>query len=338
MSTPRQWRLFAFNRRQFSVGLASIGLAGIPVVSTAEDKAASYPTKPIKVLISVPPGGTMDVLTRAISNAVRESLGVIILDHKSGANGNIAMEAAKVADPDGHTLLLGTASMLTMNPHTYKEFRVDVFKDFEPIVLASRFELALAVHASVPANTLPELLTWLKANPSKAVMASYGAGTPGHFLIEMLSAATGIKIQHVPYRGATQAMQDLMGGQVLMLANTVGGTVPFLQSGKIKVLATSGQKRSPFMPAIPTFVELGYPSVTATAWFSYLAPKGTPIKILDRLNAEFNKAIQSREVRAQLLSNGMYPVGGTRAELAQTMKVDYAHWGQVVKATGFEAN
>ncbi len=323
------------SRRQtlqtLAVSAGSLALPGIALAQT-------FPTKPIRVLIPVPPGGTMDVLTRAIAAHVKDSLGTVILEHKSGANGNIAMEAAKAAEPDGHTLVLGTASMLAMNPHTYKDIRFDPIKDYEPIVLAARFELALNVHPSVPANNLKELIEWIKANPAKASIASYGAGTPAHFLVEMLNDAAGIKATHVPYRGATGARQDILGGQILMFFDVVGGTIAHRNSGKVKVLATSGTTRSPFMPDVPTFGELGFPKVQAAAWFSYLAPAKTPKAVLDRLHSEFNKAVTSREVRAQLLAAGMYPVGGTRAELTQRIKEDSAHWARVVKATGFVAS
>ncbi len=322
-------------RRQ-TLGALAAGLGSLALPSTGA--AQSFPTKPIRVLIPVPAGGTMDVLTRAIAAYVKDSLGTVILDHKSGANGNIAMEAAKAADPDGHTLVLGTASMLTMNPHTYKDVKFDPIKDYEPIVLASRFELALNVHPSVPANNLKELIEWIKANPAKASIASYGAGTPSHFLIEMLNEAAGIKAIHVPYRGSTGARQDILGGQILIFFDVVGGSIAHRNSGKVKILATSGTTRSPFMPDVPTMIEQGFPSLRAGAWFSYLAPAKTPKAVMERLHLEFNKAVQSREVRSQLLTAGMYPVGGTRAELTAKIKEDSAQWARVVKATGFVAS
>ena len=326
------------NRRKVLTALGNVlgGVAVAPLTSPA--RAQAFPTKPIKILIGVPPGGTQDVLTRAIANQLRDSLGVIVIEHKSGANGNIAMEAVKASDPDGHTLVLGTASMLAMNPYTYKEIRFDSLKDFEPIVLGARFELAMNVHPDVPATTLAELIAWAKANPAKASFASYGAGTPSHFLGEMLNEAAGIKMTHVAYRGSPGARQDILGGQIPIFFDVVGGTISHFRAGRVKVMATSGISRSPFLPDVPTFVELGFPKVTATAWFSYLAPARTPKAVLDRLNTEFNKALNSREVRQQLLSAGMYPVGGTRTDLAQKIREDSAQWARVVKATGFVAN
>jgi tripartite-type tricarboxylate transporter receptor subunit TctC len=324
----------SINRRKVVAALG--GIAVVPLAQLA--RAQAFPTKPIKILIGVPPGGTQDILTRAIANQLRDSLGVIVIEHKSGANGNIAMEAVKSADPDGHTLVLGTASMLTMNPHTYKEVRFDSLKDYEPIVLGARFELAMNVHPDVPASTLAELIAWAKANPAKASFASYGAGTPSHFLGEMLNEAAGIKMTHVPYRGSAGARQDVLGGQIPIFFDVVGGSISHFRAGRVKVLATSGASRSPFLPDVPTFIELGFPKVTATAWFSYLAPAKTPKAVVDRLNSEFNKALNSREVRQQLLAAGMYPVGGTRAELMHKIRDDSAQWVRVIKATGFVAS
>ena len=324
------------NRRQIAAGLAGTSLASLPILSSAQGTASGYPAKPVRVLISVPAGGTMDVLTRAIANALRDSFGTIILDHKSGANGNIAMELMKQAEPDGHTLLLGTASMLTINPHAYKEFRIDVFKDFEPIVLATRFGTALCAHPSVPANNWTELVAWLKADPANTTIASYGLGSLGHFVLELLERSLGIKLNHIPYRGATQAMQDLLGGQVKLFINTIGGSVAPYQAKRIKVFATSDIKRSPFLPDVPTFAELGHPKVVGAGWFSYLAPKGTPKPILAKLNAAFNQALQSRELRSHLLANGQYPEGGTPQELTQLIQSDYKKWGDLARAINLQ--
>jgi tripartite-type tricarboxylate transporter receptor subunit TctC len=319
------------NRRNAIAAITSLAVG-------SSASAQAYPSKPIKLLIGVPPPGTQDVLARAIANQVKDSLGTIIIEHKSGANGNIAMETVKAAEPDGYTLVLGTASMLTMNPYTYKEIRFDPLKDFEPIVLAARFELALNVHPSVPANNVKELVAWVKANPDKASFASYGAGTPSHFLGEMLNEAAGINMTHVPYRGSAGARQDILGGQILIFLDVVGGSISHFRAGKVKVLATSGATRSPFLPDVPTFVEQGFPTLQASAWFSFLAPAKTPKPILDRLHSEYNNAINTREVRQQLLTAGMYPVGGSRAELTQKIKDDSAQWARVVKTTAFVAN
>ncbi|MDN8614504.1 Bug family tripartite tricarboxylate transporter substrate binding protein [Variovorax ginsengisoli] len=322
----------AFDRRR---ALAALGGLALAPLARAQ---AFTPGQPIKVLIGVPAGGTQDVLTRAIAHEVRDSLGPLIIDNRSGAAGRIAAEAVKNAAPDGRTLLLGTASMMAMFPSAYRSLSYDPIKDFIPIVNAARFELALVVSKDVPANTLAEFITWARAQGDKLSFGSYGAGTPSHFLGEMLNRSAGLKMVHVPYRGSTPARQDVMGGQIPVYFDTVGGALQMQPGGRVKVLATSGEKRSPLMPDLPTFTEAGLKDVVATAWFAYYAPLKTPQPIVDKLRAEFTRAVNSREVRQQLLQNGMYPVGDGPEALLKTMREDTARWGGIMKAVNFQAN
>jgi tripartite-type tricarboxylate transporter receptor subunit TctC len=324
-----------FDRRQIVAALGGLALAPLAPLANAQ---AFTPGQPIKVLIGVPAGGTQDVLTRAIAEQVRDTLGPLIVDNRSGAAGRIAVEAVKTAPPDGRTLLLGTASMMTMFPSAYRQLSYDPIKDFVPIVNAARFELALVVHKDVPANTLAEFIAWAKAQGDKLSFASYGAGTPSHFLGEMLNRAAGLKMVHVPYRGSTPARQDVMGGSVPVYFDTVGGAQQMVPSGRVKVLATSGEKRSPLMPNLPCFVESGYKDVVATAWFAYYAPLKTPQPVVDKLRAEITRAINTREVRQQLLQNGMYPVADNSEALLKTMREDTARWAGIMKAVSFQAN
>ena len=322
----------ACTRRTALTRLSS--LAGVLALPAG---AQTFPAKPIKVLIGVPAGGTQDVLTRAIADAVRSSLGPIIIENKSGAAGRIAAETVKNAEPDGYTLLLGPASVMAMFPNAYAKLNYDPINDFAPIINAASFELALCVHKDVPAQTLAEFVTWAKSQGDKVSFASYGAGTPSHFLGEMLNRAAGLQMVHVPYKGSTPARQDVMGGSIPVYFDTVGGAITMQPSGRVKVLATSGLKRSPPMPAIPTFVESGYRDVVASAWFSYFAPAKTPKPVLDKLRAEFTTAVNSREVRQQLLLNGMYPVGDGPEAVLNTLREDTARWGRIMKATNFVA-
>jgi tripartite-type tricarboxylate transporter receptor subunit TctC len=323
---------FTLRRRRALAALAAATLA--PLASAQ----AFTPGAPIKVLIGVPAGGTQDVLTRAIAHEVRDTLGPLVVDNRSGAAGRIAVETVKNAAPDGRTLLLGTASMMTMFPNAYRQLSYDPVKDFVPIVNAARFELALVVHKDVPVDTLPEFIAWAKGQGDKLSFASYGAGTPSHFLGEMLNRAAGLKMVHVAYRGSTPARQDLMGGTVPVYFDTVGGALQLQATGRVKVLATSGDKRSPLMPSLPTFVEAGYKDVVAAAWFAYYAPRSTPQPIVDKLRAEFTRAVNAREVRQQLLQNGMYPVGDGPEALLKTMREDTARWGGIMRAVNFTAN
>lgn len=323
------------NRRRRSV-LATLGaLAMVPIAQAAQ--AQKTDAGPIRILIGTPAGGTQDVLTRAIAQEVRDTLGPLILDNRSGAAGRIAVEAAKNAPPDGHTLLLGTAGMMTMFPGAYKNLGYDPIRDFQPIVNAARFELALVVNASVPVNTLAEFITWAKTQGEAVTFASYGAGTPSHFLGEMLNRAAGLRMLHVAYRGSTPARQDVMGGTVQVYFDTVGGAQQMLPTGRVKVLATSGEQRSPLMPDRPTFVEAGYRDVVATAWFAYYAPLKTPAGTVERLRAEFTRAVNTREVRQLLLQNGMVPVADGPQALLRTMREDTARWTGIMRAVNFQA-
>lgn len=326
--------LFCLTSRRAALGLMG-SLALVPWA-----RAQTFPAKPIKVLIGVPAGGTQDVLTRAIAEAVRTSLGPLVIDNRGGAAGRIAVEVVKNAEPDGHTLLLGTAGMMTMFPSAYKSLNYDPVKDFVPIINAASFELAMVVNKDVPAATVADFIAWARTqgdNGSKLSFASYGAGTPSHFLGEMLNRAAGLRMLHIPYKGSTPARQDVMGGTVPLYFDTVGGAITMLPSGRVKVLATSGSRRSPPMPSIPTFVELGYKDVIAAAWFSYYAPAATPKPVLDKLRAEFARAVNSREVRQQLLVNGMYPVGDGPDALLKTMREDTERWRNIMRATNFVA-
>ncbi len=324
--------MMTHNRRTVLQSMAAVAAAGVlPTRAFAQ----TYPSKPIKILIGVPAGGTQDVLTRALAESLRSSLGPIIIDNKSGGSGRVAVETVKNAEPDGHTLLLGPMSLMTMFPSAYKKLNYDPFADSIPIVSAASFELALCVHSSVPANNLAEFVAWTKTQGNKVNFASYGAGTPSHFLGEMLNQSAGLQMVHIPYKGSTPARQDLMGGQVQAYFDTVGGAITMQQTGRIKVLATSGSKRSPPLPSIPTFVESGYKDVTAAAWFAYYAPAKTPKPIVDKLRAEFMRAVNSRDLRQQLLINGMYPVGDGPEALVKTMREDTARWAKIMKSTNF---
>jgi tripartite-type tricarboxylate transporter receptor subunit TctC len=319
-------------RRKLFAALGALALTRVAGAQTWT------PGTPIRVLVGVPAGGTQDVLTRAIAEQVRDSLGPLIVENKSGAAGRIAAEDVKNAAPDGRTLLLGTAGMMTMFPSAYRSLSYDPMRDFVPIINAARFELALVVSKDVPADTLAQFLVWARAQGNKLSFASYGAGTPSHFLGEMLNRAAGLKMVHVPYRGSTPARQDVMSGIVPVYFDTVGGAILMQPTGRVKVLATSGEKRSPLLPGLPTFTEAGLKDVVATAWFAYYAPARTPQPIVDKLRTEFTRAVDSRQVREQLLINGMVPVADGGDALLKTMREDTARWSSIMKAVNFQAN
>jgi tripartite-type tricarboxylate transporter receptor subunit TctC len=324
-------------RRRTVFGL----LAGAAAAAAGTARAQAFPSRPIRILIGFAPGGTQDVLARGVGEIAGKALGQpILVEHRAGAAGRIAVEAVRNAPPDGHTLLLATGAMMSLYPHVYAGLKYDPVKDFAPIVNGASFELAMNLQPGIPVTNVREFVAWARTQGeagSRLNFASYGAGTPSHFAGEMLNQAAGLKMVHVPYKGSAPARQDFLGGQVPVFFDVVGGSLPFAQSGRAKIIATTGARRSPFMPDVPTFVEQGYKDIVAGAWFAFVAPAGTPRAVVERLNAEFNLAIASRELRQRLLVTGMYPIGGTSAELAQTIRADLDRWGRAVRASGFKA-
>ena len=320
------------DRRRVLAALGGIGGLALAPLAGAQ---AFTPGQPIKVLIGVPAGGTQDVLTRAIAHEVRDSLGPLIIDNRSGAAGRIAVEAVKTAAPDGRTLLLGTAGMMTMFPGAYRNLSYDPIRDFVPIVNAARFELALVVGKDVPANTLPEFLAWAKAQGDQLSFASYGAGTPSHFLGEMLNRSAGLKMVHVPYRGSTPARQDVMGGTIPVYFDTVGGALQMLPTGRVKVLATSGDKRSPLAPNIPTFKEVGYTVHVWASSFGMHMPLGTPKPIADKLHDAIVKVASDPEFQKRhMIARGLSAVLNSPEEFAKEIETDIELGRDVVKASG----
>lgn len=318
-------------RRQALTGMAAVLLAsGV--------HAQRFPSKPIKLVLDAPPGATLDVVARVMAQSLGDMLGTVIIENRPGAVGQLAANEVKSAPADGHTLLLGTAAMMTVYPHAYKKISYDPFRDFEPIINAASFDLAMVVHRSVPVDSLAQFIEWAKAQPHPPSFASYGAGSLSHFLGELLNRSAGLKMVHVPYRGSSPARQDLMAGTVPVMFDTAGGAMSTASSGRGKVLASSGSKRSPMMPAVPTFAELGYPDVLASSWMAFFAPAGTPRPVIARLHDALLKAVNTREVRRQLLLNGLYPIGDGADELRNTIKQESQRWGEVIKAIGFAAS
>lgn len=322
-------------RRAALLGAAAAALAPAAV------RAQPFPSRPIRVLIGFQAGGTQDLVARGVAEIAGPALGQpIVVEHRPGAAGRIAVEAVRNAPPDGHTLLLATGAMMSLYPHVYAGLKYDPRRDFAPIVNGASFELAFNVAPSVPAGDVRSFVAWARTQGeagSRLNFASYGLGTPSHFVGEMLNQAAGLRMTHVAYPGSPPARQDFLGGQVPIFFDTVGGTLPHAHSGRAKVVATSGAKRSPFMPDVPTFVEQGFPDIVAGAWFSFVAPAATPRPVVERLEAEFSKALATREMRQRLLVAGMYPIGGTAAELSRTIESDLQRWGRVVRASGFKA-
>ncbi len=318
------------NRREMALG----ALAGLSAAAWLPARAQA---KAVRVLVGFPPGGSSDVLARVLSEALRDKLdGPVIVENKPGAAGRLAVELLKSADADGLTLLLTPNVVATLYPHTYTRLRYDAEKDIQPIARLATFPLVVGVGPKVPASvrTVPELMAWMKADPSNAFYGSSAQGSTPHFVGQMLGKAAGVSLTHVAYKGDAPAVQDLLAGQVAMSVNPPAAQLPHLASGRLRILAVTGAQRMKQLPEVPTLLESGYAIQTAD-WFGVFAPAGINERTVQRLEAAIKEAMSSASAREGLeklyLSEGFLPA----AALAQNIRKESAFWAPVVKASGF---
>ncbi|MGE5093513.1 MAG: Bug family tripartite tricarboxylate transporter substrate binding protein [Betaproteobacteria bacterium] len=320
-------------RRQFLMQCAAIaGAAAVP--ATAQD---AYPAKPIRLIVPFPPAGGTDTLSRAISQSITANTRwTFVVENKPGAGGNIGLDALAKSSPDGYTIAMGQTANLAVNPALYGSMPFDPLKDFAPIALLSSQPLILVVDAKSPYKSLAELVAAAKENPGRINMASAGNGTIGHIGGELFQRRAGIKLTHVPYKGAGPAVTDMMGGNVDCFfgnSQSVGGLVT---GGRLRPLAATSPKRIPNFPNVPTVAELGYPGFEAATWSGLLAPAGTPAAIVSKLNAEANKALGSNEMKQKLAEDGSTPMGGTPQQFAEFIRSEHAKWGAAVRDAGIK--
>jgi tripartite-type tricarboxylate transporter receptor subunit TctC len=321
------------SRRAFVRTACALALAAL-VPAFAQD---AYPSKPIRLVVPFPPAGGTDVLSRAIAHAIQlNTKWTIIVDNKPGAGGNIGLDAAAKSAPDGYTIAMGQTANLAVNPALYSSMPYDPLKDFAPIALVSSQPLILVVNTTSPFRTLKDLVDAAKASPGKINMASSSNGTIGHIGGELFQRRAGIKMTHVPYKGAGAAVTDLMGNSVDCFfgnSQAVGGLV---NGGKLRALAVTSPKRLANYPDVPTVAELGYPGFEAATWSGLLAPAGTPRAVIDRLNAEANKALGTEAMKQKLTEDGSTPLGGTPEQFAAFIKTEHAKWGTAVRDAGIK--
>jgi tripartite-type tricarboxylate transporter receptor subunit TctC len=315
----------AFVRTACTLALAAL----LPGAALAQD---AYPNKPIRLVIPFPPAGGTDSLSRAIAYSMGSNTKwTFVLDNKPGAGGNIGLAEAARAAPDGYTIAMGQTANLAVNPALYSKMPFDPLKDFTPIALVSSQPLILVVDSKSQYKSLKELVDAAKANPGKINMASSSNGTIGHIGGELFQRRAGITMTHVPYKGAGAAVTDLMGGSVdCFFGNTqaVGGLVT---GGKLRPLAVTSPKRLANFPDVPTVAELGYPGFEAATWSGLVAPAGTPKAVVDRLNAEVQKALGTAEMKQKLYEDGSTPLGGTPQQFAEFIKSEHVKWGTAVR-------
>jgi len=313
-------------------------IAALALAAAAPALAQTYPSKPITLLVPYAPGGATDIIGRVIAEELSQSIGQrVVVENRAGAAGSIGAAAVARSAPDGYTLLMGALTSHSINMNLQAKPGFDLKKDFVPVTLAGTVGLALVVHPSVQAKTIPELIALAKAKPDEFNYASSGNGSPQHLAGEMFNARAGTKLGHVPYRGSGPAMTDMIGGQVKVMFDTIPSVLQHVNAGTLKAIATTGREPSPFMPDYPTAIAQGLPDFEIGSWFGVLAPAGTPQPILDRLNAEIGKALKSPKALEAMKLQGVTPKPGTSAEASALIDSEMKKWGELIKATGLKA-
>jgi tripartite-type tricarboxylate transporter receptor subunit TctC len=315
---------------------ASLGLAAAAGAQTrSAPPAQAFPTKPVRFIVPFAPGGSTDTLARALGQKMSEGFGQqVVIDNRTGANGNIGMEIAAKAPPDGHTIVLGYIANVAIGPSLYEKLPFDPVRDYEAVTLLATSPNVLVAHPSVQATNLKELIALAKAKPAALNFASASVGSVGHLTGELINQLAGIRMVHVAYKGSGQAVTDLLGGHIQLMFSGFSSVMPHIKAGKLRALAQTGEKRSPALPDVPTIAEQGFPKFEATAWYGVHAPAKTPKPIVNRLNAEIVKALKLPDVRERLGSLGFEIVGSTPEYYAGYIKSEIKKWAKVVRASG----
>lgn len=325
-------------RRHFIQATAATTLLG----SLGLQSARAQNLEQVKIVNGFPAGGSADVTSRRIGEKLGGSAytkNAAVVENKTGAAGRIAVETVKNAAPDGATLLLTPYSMMAIYPHIYKQLSYDPFKDLTPVCMASLLTHGLAVGPMVPASvkTVKDYLAWAKANPKDANYGSPAAGSTPHFLGALLGLESGVDLKHVPYRGSIPGITDVIGGQLASMVTPHGDFLPNHRAGKLRIIATSGKTRSPFVPEVPTFAEQGFSDLVVEEWFGFYAPAKTPAPVVASANTAINAALKEKTVIDSLALSGMVPMGGSADDMAKSMQHYFEFWGPIVKKIGFTA-
>jgi tripartite-type tricarboxylate transporter receptor subunit TctC len=314
---------------------ACVAAATLPCF--AADSAATFPAKPIRVMVGQPPGGGIDVIARALAQKLSENLGhSVIVDNRGGAAGLLAADTVAKATPDGYTALVVSASY-AINPSLYKKMPFDPRKDLQPVALIAASPFILLAHPSLKARSVRDLIGQAKAAPKKINYGSGGMGSTGHLAAELFRSMAGVELTHVPYKGTGPAMVDLLGGQLQLLFNSIIQGAPHARSGKLTALAVTSAKRSGVMPELPTIAESGLPGYDFSTWYGFLVTARTPAPIVNKLNAEIAKVLNQPDVRERMAKEGTEPLSSTPAQFATYLDAQITQWQKVVKSSGMQA-
>jgi tripartite-type tricarboxylate transporter receptor subunit TctC len=299
--------------------------------------AQSYPQKPVRLLLTFAAGGQADILARAVAEKMRPAFGQqIIVEPRPGAGGNLAMEAAAKAAPDGYTLVLGTPAV-AINGALYKKLSYDPLKDLVPLSMVALGSYVVYASGTLPVNNAAEFIAYARARPGKLNYASVGVGSGTHLAAVLFTMAAGLEMSHVPYKGIQQAAPELVSGEVHLTFNALGPLAQFVQSGRIKMIAVSGAKRSPQLPDVPTLAESGLPGFEAYGWYGLFATAGTPREVLQKLNAEIVRAVSAPDLNERIQSMNLVPAPQSLEEAARFVAAEGVKWAQAVKISNATA-
>jgi len=315
--------------------LTFLALAVAPFAHAQDD----YPNRTVRIIVPFAPGGSTDVVARILADKLGTELKQsFVVENRAGAGGNIGADAVAKASPDGYTLLMGTTGVLAINKYLYKEMSFDPERDLVPVSYTSLITNILVVNPQVPARTVSELVALARAKPGSLTFASSGAGSSTHLSAELFKSMAGVDILHVPYKGSSQAITDLMGGQVTMLFDNAPSSIPFVEQGKLRALAVTSTKRLPNLPDVPTLDEAGVKGYESLSWSGIMAPAGTPKRVIDKLNAAIGKILRDPDVKQRFASLGVEPVGGPPEAFSRHIRAESEKWARVVKTANITLN
>jgi tripartite-type tricarboxylate transporter receptor subunit TctC len=319
-------------RRSFCLSLAALCIC-------FNAAAQGYPSKPIRFVVPYPAGGPLDTVARLLGSKLAESMKQpVVVDNKPGAGGNIGAEFVARSAADGYTILMGAVATHAINPSLYASIPYDPVRDFIPVTQVASTPNVLVLNPSVPASSVQELIAYAKANPGRLNFGSGSTGSAGHLAGELFDTMAGVRMVHVPYKGAGPAMQDLIGGQIQLMFDNLASSLGQIKAGRVKALAVTTAKRTALAPELPTISESGLPGFDVSTWFGIFVPAKTPQAIVERLHAEFTRALALPEVREAMLKLGAEPVGNTPQEFAAYIRSEADKYAKLVKASGAKAD
>jgi len=315
--------------------LALAATLATALIAPTSAQAQAYPNKPIRLVVPYAAGGATDIIARAAAAEISKTIGQpVTVDNRPGAGGNVGSEMVARSAPDGYTMLMSPSSLHGITPFLYSKLNYDPNKDLTPVILLGSFSNVLVVNQDLKANSVSELVALIRAQPGKISYASSGNGTTIHMSGEMFKHMLNLDITHVPYKGSAPAITDLIGGQVHLMFDNIPSAITHIRAGRLRALATTGPKRAANLPDLPTMIEAGLPNYESVAWFGLSMPAGTPKEIIDRMNAEGQKAVRAPDFVKRMNELGYEIMGGTPEQMAAAIQSEVRRWGPVVKASG----